>query len=353
MTLDPQWDDYKARANEVALLSAAQKCGASLKRSGQEHVGPCPACGGKDRFSINPAKGKWNCRGAGGGGQAIGLVMHCLAMDFKAACEFLTGEAPPTGQSGTWDEDAQNRARERRQASEAKQAQEQDEASLQEGQALERAVSIWQAGKLLAGTPAEAYLRARGHMLSQWPDSLRFHPTLKHPEGSNYPALICRVDDSFGDQTGVWRIFIADSAKGWGKAPVSNAKLGLGPCGGGAVRLAEPLDGEVCLAEGIETSLAVTALTGRPCWAALSTSGLVGFEAPFDIASVRIYADADFSKYSDSTGKWSEPAGMKAARQSRDRLVEQGVNVLDIVEPATPGSDWEDVMNLTRTGAAA
>lgn len=363
MRADLDWNDIKARANDVGLLAAARLCGAVLRRQGAEHVGPCPFCGGRDRFSVNPAKGKWNCRGAEGGGQAVGLVMHGLGLEFKAACALLTGENPPDG--GRIDGIG-----ERRRAADAKrareQAQQEAEAALSRRQMQGLARRIWQQAGPISGTPAQAYLAGRGHRLASWPEdlpenlpenlpediseNLRFHRHLKHPEGRSFPALVCRVADRFGAQTGVWRIFLSEGAGGWGKADVDQPKLGLGPCGGGAVRLSAARRGEVCLAEGVETALAVMALTGRPCWAALSTSGLVGFEAPADIEAVRIYADADFSKLNSRTGLWSEPAGLKAARRCAARLARQNVAVLDITAPVLPGSDWEDVMNLVTAG---
>jgi hypothetical protein len=51
------------------ILSVARNLGARLRRSGGEWIGPCPVCGGKDRFAINPSKGLWNCRGCGRGGE--------------------------------------------------------------------------------------------------------------------------------------------------------------------------------------------------------------------------------------------------------------------------------------------
>jgi putative DNA primase/helicase len=44
------------RARQADLLDVAQRFGA-LKRVGvSEYVGPCPVCGGKDRFSVNIKK---------------------------------------------------------------------------------------------------------------------------------------------------------------------------------------------------------------------------------------------------------------------------------------------------------
>jgi hypothetical protein len=49
------------------ILDTAWRLGlrARLKKTGGEWTGPCPRCGGRDRFSISPSKGLWNCRGCG------------------------------------------------------------------------------------------------------------------------------------------------------------------------------------------------------------------------------------------------------------------------------------------------
>jgi hypothetical protein len=48
------------RARSVPIASIAPP---GLKRCGKELVGPCPRCGGTDRFSIQPDDGVWSCRG--------------------------------------------------------------------------------------------------------------------------------------------------------------------------------------------------------------------------------------------------------------------------------------------------
>jgi hypothetical protein len=66
----------------------------------------------------------------------------------------------------------------------------------------------------------------------------------------------------------------------------------LGPCSGGAVRLAQP--GHVLMVgEGIETCLAAIQATGHPAWAALSTSGLHCLNLPKDVRDVIVLADGD------------------------------------------------------------
>jgi hypothetical protein len=73
-----------------------------LKRRGKEWIGPCPACGGKDRFSIKPDEGVWSCRGCSrkangkiAGGNVIALGMLMWRCDFDAAVERLAGEPAP------------------------------------------------------------------------------------------------------------------------------------------------------------------------------------------------------------------------------------------------------------------
>ena len=45
------------RAREADILGIAERLGTKLKRAGaSEYVGPCPVCGGKDRFGVNIKK---------------------------------------------------------------------------------------------------------------------------------------------------------------------------------------------------------------------------------------------------------------------------------------------------------
>ena len=60
-----------------------------------ERCGPCPKCGGHDRFSINIAKQVFHCRGCEAGGGVIDLVMFLDGSDFNTARATLAGEPPP------------------------------------------------------------------------------------------------------------------------------------------------------------------------------------------------------------------------------------------------------------------
>jgi len=159
-----------------------------------------------------------------------------------------------------------------------------------EAQRSKAALAIWQAATDADGTPVKAYLRSRGLHLPT-PPILRFHVALKHPTGGIWPAMVALVTRGTDDMPlAIHRTFLARNCGG--KAPVDPQKMMLGPCRGGAVRLAAM--GEVLMVgEGIETCLAAMQATGHPAWAALSTSGLRALDLPEDVRDVIVLADGD------------------------------------------------------------
>lgn len=60
-----------------------------LKRTGTEHYGPCPACGGKDRLFVIEKTGRWACRNCGIKGDAVNWVMRRDGCSFVEACGTL------------------------------------------------------------------------------------------------------------------------------------------------------------------------------------------------------------------------------------------------------------------------
>jgi putative DNA primase/helicase len=158
------------------------------------------------------------------------------------------------------------------------------------------------------------------------PDRLRFHPALKHPTGGTWPVMVALVTDGVTDApVGVHRTFLSSVS---GKAPVKPPKMMLGPCRGGAVRLGAAAN-ILLVGEGIETCLSAMQATGRPAWAALSTSGLKTLNLPETIIDVVIVADGD-------------EAGERAAQTGVRRWQRTGRRVR-IARP--PGAaDFNDVM---------
>jgi putative DNA primase/helicase len=165
-----------------------------------------------------------------------------------------------------------------------------DQSDRDNAKRTEAALVLWQSATPAGGTLAENYLVSRGLYLPP-PPTLRFHAGLKHPSGGIWPAMVALVTHGGdGKPVGIQRTFLARD--GNGKAPVEPAKMMLGPCRGGAVRLGQPKD-VLMVGEGIETCLAAMQASGHPAWAALSTSGLRALDLPGHVREVIVLADGD------------------------------------------------------------
>lgn len=82
-------------AREIDVGQVASRYGFALTGVHGEQVGPCPGCGGRDRFSVNTKTNVWRCRQGGGdpiGGDAVALVRHVENCSFPRAMEILLGE---------------------------------------------------------------------------------------------------------------------------------------------------------------------------------------------------------------------------------------------------------------------
>jgi hypothetical protein len=203
-----------------------------------------------------------------------------------------------------------------------------------DGDAIKRteaALAIWHGAQSAEGTPVEIYLRSRGLVLPI-PLSIRFHAGLKHPSGGVWPAMVALVTHgAHSKPIGIHRAFLARG--GAGKAPVEPAKMMLGPCRGGAVRLAEPHD-VLMVGEGIETCLAAMQASGHPVWAALSTSGLRALDLPHAVRDVIVLADGDDpgeAAAQDCAWRWK-----REGRRVRIARPPQGTDFNDLLMRRTP-----------------
>jgi len=89
----------KSLARAVRIEGEFARRGIKLRGS-VDRCGPCPRCGGKDRFSVNLKKQVFNCRGCGAnGGGAVDLVMFLDGCDFNGAVGSLVGPETPKPQS--------------------------------------------------------------------------------------------------------------------------------------------------------------------------------------------------------------------------------------------------------------
>jgi hypothetical protein len=189
----------------------------------------------------------------------------------------------------------------------------------------EAALRIWDASHTPRGTVVATYLATRGLDLPPC-DRLRFHTGLRHPAGT-WPGIVALVTDVADTPVGIHRTFLARD--GSGKAPVSPARMSLGPIRAGAVRLV-PVAKKILVGEGIETVLSVMKSTGTPGWAALSTSGLRTLVLPRVVETVILLADAD-------------PAGEAAAQDAAARWIREGRRVR-IARPSGGYNDFNDML---------
>ncbi|WP_029002751.1 DUF7146 domain-containing protein [Azorhizobium doebereinerae] len=315
---------------------------------------------GSFQVHISGAKqGQWYRHSRKIGGGVIKLVAYLLSgnespskEDFKDAFQWARRHLGMTQEAET--EEASQRRQEaaRRHQADRERAQRRDEAVRR--RKAETAQEVWAQCLPIAGTLAEKYLNLRGIPTPPcgWPDVLGFHDRLewelgsvwedkrKVQDGPYFPCLVGRVQDAVGDTVAVWRVFL-DPLTG-GKAPVDNPKVGMGPAGGGAVRIGG-LGPEIGGGEGMESSLAAWTIEGYrfPIWATLSTSGMIGFEPPMEVKRIRIYPDGDLPQ--EQNGMIRAPPGLEAARKLRDRMILAGVPT-GIEEPPF-NADFLDVLN--------
>lgn len=277
--------------------------------------GPCPLCGGRDRFRWDnrDGSGSYYCNQCGPG-MGIHLIRKLHGWDHATACraidEIIGRHAPPPmprASSKPAAPSSHTGARKRLEA-------------VLRG-ARDRGI-------------VERYLAVRG--LRVHPHILRGHPELPYMEGEQFagrhPAMVAPVLGPDGTLQSVHRTYMArvESRKKL-MPPVDTVK-------GAAVRLFEA-DDELGVAEGIETAIAAHELFGMPVWACISTSGMETFDPPEGVRRVTIFADHD-----------ANFAGQKAAYVLASRIA-RNVEVAAIRTPLEPDTDWLDVLNEKRAAA--
>ena len=267
------WRSWVDRARAQDILHAAKSLGAKLRKiAANEYAGPCPWCGGEDRFGVNDRKQIFICRG-GGRGDVIAMVQHVTGGSFNEACERLTGEErPDRSRDETLDErnarlqanaersaNAQAREEEERKKQAAKEKR--DEQSISD--IIDRSVAV-------EGTHAEAYMHARGlRAPSRLTRDLRFVDKLEYwgarDNGSGepahlatVPALIALIRNFAGIVTGYSETYLdPHEPRKWKPtgSPYNANKKTRGIKKGGMIRLGRITEC-LAIAEGWENALA-------------------------------------------------------------------------------------------------
>ncbi len=306
-------------------------------------------------FQINltgDKRGLWYRHSQRVGGGILALIAYALYGHtnvnrdvFDEARRFLgIGKEVSPEEQQRRDDIAARRAKETEQKRKEQEAKAEREALAKQ----ENAQALWDEGKPIAGTPAELYLLNRSKYLASipsWSEELRFLERCWHAEAREWsPCLIARVTGVDGAFLGIWRIYITQyGQKAFGGQ--FEIKLGLGSPRGGAVRLGG-MASKIGAAEGIETALAAYVLNGckYPVWAMLSTSGLMNFEAPFEVEHVVSWEDPDLPRFAQD-GRYMPSAGGSAAARLRDNMIEAGLKATRQLPPAT--GDFLDLLNET------
>lgn len=270
--------------------------------------GPCPMCGGVDRFRFDnrDGRGTWICTHCGAG-DGFALLTKLRGHTFPDACRAVEGVIG-----------ASRVERTRRQATPKF--------------ITDVMNAIWRSSSIV--TPADKvaghYLNARGIVLSRYPAVIRSCEHLRYDEKHQHPGMVAKVTSADGDAVALHRTFLADDTAR--RLEVDDAKRVLGSMPAGcAVRLGDPV-AEMGIAEGIETALSAGILFGLPVWAALNDSRLMAWEPPEGVTSVVIFGDNDQSF-----------AGQAAAHGLAKRLAARKIKV-DVRIPEKPGTDWNDVL---------
>ena len=274
----------------------------------QNRHGPCPLCGGTDRFRFDDkdGSGSFFCTHCGAG-DGLKLLMYWKGWDFKTAArevDLIIG----TIEVKQWRKAVSPIGRLRRIAAEL---------------------------KPVSGTVVEKYLASRG--IDSAAPSIKFHPCLAYYDNATgektgeFSAMVALVLDKNMKPCTYHVTYLNESG---GKANVcSPKKMMPGLCSfiGGGIWLGEKAD-KIVIAEGIETALSGQEICGIPGVAAVSDAGMKAFDPPDHVKSVFILADNDVSY-----------AGQAAAFALAKRLKHKGLEVA-VQVPHIPGSDYNDVL---------
>lgn len=309
------------QAHAAQCIDIVEARGFKFARTSNERIGPCPVCGGTDRFGINLRKNVWLCRQCGKNGDAIALVQHLDGVSFREAVEIITGHRP---------EPVRDRPEPQPAASGTKPRQKPD------NDTSSYAARIWRESGDPRTTPTALYLRFRGlELTDDLLPCLRFHRRclIRHEWTAAMVALVrnVRTDEPQGVQC------TCLDAEGHKREINGECRYSFGHIAGGAIKITPDEDVTLALglAEGLETALSMRQLPEfgmTPVWAVVTAQNLRTFPVLPGIEGLFVGIDNDKSQTGDK----------KSAELVR-RYLDAGIDVTTLRSTAI-GTDLNDVI---------
>jgi len=330
VTARDDWID-RARTEKTETVLRERGILKTLKGRNGTLAGPCPKCGGQDRFGVSLKKGSggvFHCRGCGAcGGDAISLVRFLDCCDFQSAVETLVG---PLSDKNT-ETDEERRAREQRlERLEYEQREREAREAAEVCKTIRYCDRLWEQSVNLPAQ-ALAYFERRGIVIDDMPNQggLRFVERCPF-DGMTLPCIVARYTHAATNVPGgLWRRPLA------GEKPKS-----IGPIKGHVIRLSPDVDVEtgLVIAEGVETALAATTRVThrgtllRPIWACGCADNVRRFPVLSGIEHLTILSDNDESG-----------VGQSAARDCARRWAVAG-RKFEMLIPNATGEDFNDIV---------
>lgn len=241
--------------------------------------GPCPICGGKDRYRFDDKNGKgtYYCSGCGAG-DGFSLLQKFHGWSFAEAARAVEGVIGNVrGQAPAKDADrSDNEARIKR---------------IHTG--LRR---------ITHNDPVGRYLLSRGITILPKQD-VYYHSGVdyfnrddngKPVKVGSFPAMASIFRNPSGETCTYHITYLSEDGQKIIGYPAKKLLPAIQPMPGGAIRIGGIAE-KIGIAEGIETALAAMQDTGITCWAAANANLLEQVQVPESVKSVVIFADEDSS----------------------------------------------------------
>lgn len=297
--------------------------------------GPCPACGGKNRFRFDDkGNGSFYCNKCGPG-YGTKLLQLCFGWSFPYALKMIAKTLGIYSKNQNSNLYSTSNYIPYKKLNPVLTKSEMEKRQNQ-------IISIWHSAKPITfNNPVDNYLKSRGIELHIFPESLRYHPNLPYYDENKiflgeFPAMLAMINDRNNQIVSIHRTYLGNGCK----ANVPKPKKLISPlfpgatCGA-AIKLFQPIHGRLAIAEGIETALAFHLATQFPIWATISSGGMKNVILPPTATDITIAVDNDASG-----------CGQRSAYNLSQRLLNEGHNVKRVMPPKKD-SDFADMLMET------